>query len=94
MPWKHNALRHSFINYRVAAIKNVDRVALEAGNSPEMIFEHYRELVTAEAATKWFSVTPKAKRGKARDSRKAKVERRAPKAEPENAIVMPKAAVA
>lgn len=44
--WKHNALRHSFISYRVAKIKNVNEVAMEAGNSPDMIFKHYRELVT------------------------------------------------
>ena len=31
---------------------------LEAGNSPEVIFGHYRELVTPEAATAWFSVKP------------------------------------
>ena len=68
MPWKHNALRHSFITYRVAQIKNVAQVALEAGNSPEMIFEHYRELVTADAAKEWFSVMPKTKRGKERSS--------------------------
>ena len=92
MPWKHNALRHSFISYRVAEIKNVAQVALEAGNSPEMIFEHYRELVTADAAGKWFSVAPKAKRGKAGKSRKPKVELRAPKAGPENVIALPKVA--
>jgi hypothetical protein len=31
---------------------------LEAGNSPQMIFAHYRELVTPEAAKAWFAVTP------------------------------------
>jgi len=31
--WKHNALRHSFISYRVAAVKNIAEVSLEAGNS-------------------------------------------------------------
>jgi integrase len=56
--WKHNALRHSFISYRVAAIQNVNQVALEAGNSPAMIFKHYRELVTPEEAKAWFSITP------------------------------------
>ena len=44
MPWKHNALRHWLISYRVADIQNVAQVALEAG-SPQMIFKHYRELV-------------------------------------------------
>ena len=58
---KHNALRHSFISYRVADIQNVAQVALEAGNSPAMIFSHYRELVTADDAKKWFSILPQPK---------------------------------
>ncbi len=33
-------------------------VALEAGNSPQMIFKHYRELVTEKAAKAWFAITP------------------------------------
>jgi hypothetical protein len=56
--WKHNALRHSFISYRVAQIKNVAQVALEAGNSPRMVFSNYRELVRAADAEKWFAITP------------------------------------
>ncbi len=58
VPWKHNALRHSFISYRVAVVNNVDQVALEAGNSPEMIFEHYRELVRPAEAKAWFAIAP------------------------------------
>jgi hypothetical protein len=58
--WKHNALRHSFISYRVADVKNVDEVALEAGNSPDIIFQHYRALVTEKAAKAWFGITPEA----------------------------------
>jgi len=56
--WKHNALRHSFISYRIAEIQNVAQVALEAGNSPQMIFKHYRELVRPTAAKEWFAVMP------------------------------------
>jgi len=59
--WKHNALRHSFISYRVADIQDVAQVALEAGNSPAMIFGHYRELVTADDAKAWFSIVPQPK---------------------------------
>jgi integrase len=55
---KHNALRHSFISYRVAQTQNVAQVALEAGNSPAMIFGHYRELVTADDAKTWFAIAP------------------------------------
>jgi len=57
--WKHNALRHSFISYRVAELQDVAKVALEAGNSPAMIFSNYRELVDASAAKAWFAVAPK-----------------------------------
>jgi integrase len=56
--WKQNALRHSFISYRLAEIQDVNRVALEAGNSPQMIFRHYRELATPEQAATWFSIQP------------------------------------
>jgi integrase len=58
---KHNALRHSFISYRVAQIQNVAQVALESGNSPAMVFSHYRELVTADEAKAWFAIAPEAK---------------------------------
>jgi integrase len=56
--WKHNGLRHSFISYRVAQLKNVAEVALEAGNSPQIIFKNYRELVKPEQAKAWFEITP------------------------------------
>ena len=56
--WKHNALRHSFISYRVAETQNVAQVALEAGNSPQMIFKHYRELVRPAEAKAWFAILP------------------------------------
>jgi integrase len=56
--WKKNALRHSFISYRVAAIQNVNQVALECGNSPAIIFRHYRELVRPTEAEKWFAIAP------------------------------------
>ena len=59
--WKHNALRHSFISYRVAATQDVAKVSLEAGNSPQMIFRHYRELVRPADAVKWFAIGPKEK---------------------------------
>ena len=56
--WKQNALRHSFISYRLADTQDINRVALEAGNSPQMIFRHYRELATPEQARSWFSIQP------------------------------------
>ncbi len=58
LSWKANALRHSFISYRVAITKDMAAVALEAGNSPKMIFAHYRELCTESEAAEWFSIRP------------------------------------
>ena len=56
--WRQNALRHSFISYRVALTGDVARTALEAGNSPKMIFRHYREVVDEATARTWFSIVP------------------------------------
>jgi integrase len=56
--WKANALRHSFISYRLARTKDIAAVALEAGNSVRMIFAHYRELCTETEAAEWFGLRP------------------------------------
>lgn len=56
--WKKNGLRHSYISYRVADIQNVNQTALESGNSPAIIFRHYRELVRPADAKKWFGIEP------------------------------------
>ena len=58
--WKRNALRHSYISYRLALMPDTARVALECGNSPDMIFQHYRELVTPDEAKAWFNIMPPA----------------------------------
>ncbi|RYD62459.1 MAG: hypothetical protein EOP83_14555 [Verrucomicrobiaceae bacterium] len=60
MEWPRNVLRHSFISYRIAKVKSADQVALEAGNSPSIIFKNYRELTTEDEADKWFGILPKA----------------------------------
>lgn len=65
VPWKHNGLRHSFISYRLAIIKNVHQVSLEAGNSTQMVFAHYRQLVRESEANAWFAITPASKPGEA-----------------------------
>jgi integrase len=56
--WKHNALRHSFISYRLAQTSDVPRVSLESGASPSKIFKHYRTLVGEMDARQWFIITP------------------------------------
>jgi integrase len=59
--WKQNALRHSFISYRMAMVRDANQVALEAGNSPDIIFRNYLELVTQTQARSWFGIEPEAK---------------------------------
>lgn len=66
--WKRNALRHSFVSYRLAQIQDVARVALEAGNSTGVIFRNYRELVTNSEAADWFGVVPRGFSVSARDT--------------------------
>jgi integrase len=58
LPWRHNALRHSFTTYRVACTQNVAQTALECGNSATMIFKHYRALASETEAHAWFAVAP------------------------------------
>jgi len=56
--WQRNGFRHSWISYRVAVTKNVAQTALEAGNSPRVIFSSYRELVSEKDAEAWFKIKP------------------------------------
>jgi integrase len=56
--WKDNGLRHSFGSYRMAIVKNEHTVAMEMGNTPAMVFAHYRRLVNNSLATEWFAVDP------------------------------------
>lgn len=62
--WKQNGLRHSFASYALAETGNAALVALWLGHdSNKMIFKHYRERVTPEAAAEWFSVMPEKQKG-------------------------------
>ncbi len=56
--WPANGLRHSYGTYRLATVKSAAQVALEMGNSPAMVFRHYREVVTEQDAKLYFSITP------------------------------------
>lgn len=56
--WPQNALRHSYGSYRLAQCADAARVSLEMGNSPQMVFSHYRELVSPADAEKFWSIAP------------------------------------
>ena len=55
-PGRKNALRHSFISYHLALHNNLAQLAYLSGTSPEKIRSNYLELVTVEAATRWFEL--------------------------------------
>jgi integrase len=57
--WKKNALRHSFISYRVAECADVPRVADESGNSPPIIRTNYLQRVKPNQAQAWFGILPR-----------------------------------
>jgi integrase len=56
--WQRNALRHSFVSYRLAGVRNAPMVALEAGHTVNVLHASYAELATAAQAAAWFSVMP------------------------------------
>ncbi len=53
-----NFARHSFCSYHYAYHRNENLTAAEAGNSPGVIFSNYREMVTPEKATSYWSILP------------------------------------
>lgn len=56
---KKNALRHSFCSYHLAIHRNPAMTADIAGNSPKILNENYKALVSRSSAEMWFSITPK-----------------------------------
>lgn len=59
MPWPKNCLRHSFASYHLAMHGSAEKTALQMGHrSTEMLFRHYRELVTKEEGEKFWGIKP------------------------------------
>jgi integrase len=56
--WPPNALRHSFGSYHLAQFKDAAALALQMGNSPDVIFRHYRELVKPREAALYWKIKP------------------------------------
>ena len=56
--WPINALRHSFGSYHLAHFKDAAALALQMGNSPDVIFRHYRELVKPKDAARYWQIKP------------------------------------
>jgi integrase len=58
-----NCFRHAFVSHRVAQTGDVGATALESGNSPSIVFRHYRALVTKVEGEAWFSIQPAQPKG-------------------------------
>jgi hypothetical protein len=56
--WKKDVLRHSAASYWLASDPDAPRIAMELGNSPAILLKHYREVVTDEAAKKYWELVP------------------------------------
>jgi len=58
LKWKRNGLRRSFISYRLALVKDMAQVALEAGTSEERILKNYKATRDEEEGHAWFNIQP------------------------------------
>jgi integrase len=57
--WPKDCLRHSFASYHLAMQQSADKTATEMGHySTDMLFKHYRELVTKEDAERFWAIMP------------------------------------
>jgi integrase len=56
--WQEDICRHSWISYRLALVKDEAQVSREAGNSPDVIYRHYYQLVNRSEAVRYFSTWP------------------------------------
>jgi integrase len=56
--WKTDVLRHSYGTFRLPILKSADALALEMGNSPAVIFRHYRRPMTEADAQRYFDLFP------------------------------------
>ena len=59
LEWKPDIMRHSYASYHLALHQSADKTALEMGHrDTQMLFRHYRELVTKEEAQAYWTIEP------------------------------------
>ncbi len=56
---KSNIFRRTFASYHFAKFKNENLTAAEMGNSPKVVYEHYRAVATAEMAKLFWNIDSK-----------------------------------
>jgi integrase len=60
VPWSNDVLRHSFASYHLAHHENVAKTSMQLGHrDTNVLFNHYRDLVTREDAAKFWEIRPK-----------------------------------
>jgi hypothetical protein len=61
--WGKNAMRASCVSYRLAETQDLQRTALEAGHTPDVLRSKYQQLTTPDEAVRWFAVDPDSPQG-------------------------------
>lgn len=56
--WPKDVLRHTAASYLMAKYRDAGLVADKLGNSPSILLRHYRELVSADDAAKFWAIRP------------------------------------
>jgi integrase len=57
--WPANGLRHSYASHHLTRFENAPALALQMGHTtPRMIFEHYREVTSPQAAERYWEIRP------------------------------------
>ena len=56
--WVHNGLRHSYISYMMAILRDDAKVAEQCGNSPQQVQANYKANAVESEAKKWFDIQP------------------------------------
>ena len=56
--WPRDVLRHTAASYMLARDKSADSVALQLGNSPDVLHRHYKNLVSDDESKEFWDLTP------------------------------------
>jgi integrase len=56
--WPRDCLRHTAASYMLMRDKSADKVALELGNSPQILHRHYKNLVSEEDCAAFWEIMP------------------------------------
>jgi len=56
--WQNNVLRHTYGSSHAVHFRNATLTSNQMGNTPRVLLEHYRNLITPEAAADWWGIVP------------------------------------